>query len=151
MTDQDALQTFLADRDYECPVCRYNLRGLQDTSCPECGARLDLQVGSIDLRLGPWVTAMLAIAIPLGFNAVLGVVGLTMALSGRERWERRDTLVFGACVGMAIAGSIAIFVLCRRRRLMLRKKPREQRLIATIVVIVMAVVVATEVWFLNRA
>lgn len=52
---EEVLRVFLTDRDVPCPVCRYNLRGLGSTTCPECGVRLDLRVGSIDLKLGPWL------------------------------------------------------------------------------------------------
>jgi hypothetical protein len=38
------LEQFLASRDVSCPRCRYNLRGLRCSSCPECGSALQLVV-----------------------------------------------------------------------------------------------------------
>jgi hypothetical protein len=44
MSDEEShLREFLADRDELCPRCRYNLRGLTTSSCPECGEVLRLQ------------------------------------------------------------------------------------------------------------
>jgi hypothetical protein len=33
----DLLRTYLADRDVACDCCGYNLRGVTDVFCPECG------------------------------------------------------------------------------------------------------------------
>ncbi len=79
MREQGAgdLRGFLADRDVLCPVCEYNLRGLTDMRCPECGT-------SIDLRRDPNTTAPLLVAVmglilfvvigtPLG--VVIGIAG----------------------------------------------------------------------------
>lgn len=66
-TRDELLGTLLGRSDVSCPVCAYNLRGLNSTMCPECGASLQLQVGSSDLKLGPWLVALLGLALPLGF------------------------------------------------------------------------------------
>jgi hypothetical protein len=39
----DELRAFLTVRDAACPRCGYNLRGLQEPVCPECGASISLQ------------------------------------------------------------------------------------------------------------
>lgn len=51
------LQVYLATADVPCPGCGYNLRGVTDSACPECGEplRLDLQRDLIAPR-----TALLA-------------------------------------------------------------------------------------------
>src|ERR1051325_7393112 len=41
----EMLPAFLADRDAPCPCCGYNLRGLNDTRCPECATALSLGIG----------------------------------------------------------------------------------------------------------
>ena len=69
-TEADALKAFLVERDVPCPVCSYNLRSIDRSECPECGARLDLRVGSIDLKLGPWLACVLAVALPMGFTGI---------------------------------------------------------------------------------
>jgi hypothetical protein len=75
-TEAQLLQALLATRDIPCPVCAYNLRSNESNNCPECGAALDLRVGSMDLKLGPWLTAMLSVALPLGFVATYTALGL---------------------------------------------------------------------------
>jgi hypothetical protein len=44
------LRTFLAEADVPCPVCDYNLRGIQGQECPECGR--PLEVGSLQSSIG---------------------------------------------------------------------------------------------------
>lgn len=36
--DAEMLRMYLAGRDRECPMCRYNVRDLTSGVCPECGA-----------------------------------------------------------------------------------------------------------------
>ncbi len=40
----DGLREYLATRDIPCPGCGYNLRGVQDPVCPECGGEVELSV-----------------------------------------------------------------------------------------------------------
>lgn len=40
-SDVSMIADYLRGRDYQCPVCRYNLRDYQGENCPECGAILD--------------------------------------------------------------------------------------------------------------
>lgn len=37
-----AVVDFLVSNDVPCPRCKYELRGLEDSKCPECGLRLNL-------------------------------------------------------------------------------------------------------------
>jgi hypothetical protein len=75
------LRALLASRDIACPVCAYNLHGIESSNCPECGATLDLRVGSMDLKLGLWLTAVLGLAFPLGFVGIYAVFGLVAILA----------------------------------------------------------------------
>ncbi|MEM8758677.1 MAG: hypothetical protein AAGF47_12970 [Planctomycetota bacterium] len=36
------LRAYLAERDVPCPGCGYNLRGVRETVCPECGDLISL-------------------------------------------------------------------------------------------------------------
>jgi hypothetical protein len=40
----DGLRDYLALRDVPCPGCGYNLRGVQESVCPECGGEIALSV-----------------------------------------------------------------------------------------------------------
>ncbi len=42
--DLGFLKQYLADRDTPCPNCRYNLRGVTTSLCPECGRPIALTV-----------------------------------------------------------------------------------------------------------
>jgi len=44
MPASDTLRAYLAERDVPCPGCGYNLRGSQDSVCPECGGPVELTV-----------------------------------------------------------------------------------------------------------
>lgn len=120
------LVEFLASRDVRCPVCRYNLRGLTSDHCPECGAHLDLRVGSIDLKLGPWLGLLLSVGLPFGFFAIfVGVIIVFSITSYGAPAEIILLFVLGTCVyGAALATVV------RARRAMWRKSPVAQRRIA---------------------
>lgn len=40
MSQPEELRRYLAERDVPCPGCGYNLRGLGENCCPECGREL---------------------------------------------------------------------------------------------------------------
>ncbi|MEM9166951.1 MAG: hypothetical protein AAGB48_07975 [Planctomycetota bacterium] len=40
MSEADQLRAYLAERDVPCPRCGYNLRGVREPVCPECGRTL---------------------------------------------------------------------------------------------------------------
>ncbi len=80
--DDVVLVGYLADRDAACPVCDYNLRGLKKAVCPECAAPLRLQVGSENLRIGPWSLCIVSLTMGLGFDGVVAfLLGLSLAIA----------------------------------------------------------------------
>ncbi len=83
----ERLQRFLEGEDAPCPICGYNLRHLKGTTCPECGAALELRVGSMDLKLGRWIALLISLVIPVGY----GVVELFFAVL----WIARDIISNG--------------------------------------------------------
>lgn len=148
-SELDVLRSFLAQRDVPCPVCRYNLRGAGSDRCPECGARLDLRVGSIDLKLGPWLLAVFAVALPMGFSAVVA----TIAAIGAKisvYWQPRDWIILGTHAGLTAVCAVALRVLVKKRAAFLRRSRGFQWLLAWVLVAVMAVVQTAAVIAMNR-
>ncbi|MEO1129325.1 MAG: hypothetical protein AAFX05_06385 [Planctomycetota bacterium] len=80
--DVDALQRWLAEHDADCPICRYALRGLRGGTCPECGGTLTLGVRAPGLRLGPWVAAMVFLALGLGYDSVVVTAIIWQMITG---------------------------------------------------------------------
>ncbi len=121
-TREELLGTLLGGSDVSCPVCAYNLRGLNSTTCPECGSRLQLQVGSSDLKLGPWLVALLGLALPLGYvglytlsGVVLIVVAGVNVVAGVKFFASAfPILVFPAA--LTIVYAVALWRLIRRRQ-----------------------------------
>lgn len=76
-SNDDLLREFLATHDASCPVCGYGLRGVPSPVCPECAAPLHLEIASVQGKTGPWLVALGAWTLSLGFD---GVVALIMTI-----------------------------------------------------------------------
>lgn len=132
---------FLSARDTPCPRCGYNLRAIESRHCPECAARLDLLVGSPDLRLRPWITALIGTSIPAGFAALFSAGAIVTAVvdgfSGPA--ERNATLLFWA----ATLGAWGLVVLIiRGRTAFVQRRLRSQWILAVGSTLLSAIVVA---------
>ncbi len=109
----ELLKMLLAVRDVPCPVCGYNLRAITSTNCPECGAKLDLRVGSTDLKLGPWLAALLVVGLPLGFLAGAAFLGLTVGIVENNLEDL--TFAGGLMIPVIIMAGILVILIRRRR------------------------------------
>lgn len=121
--ENQLLATYLAERDVSCPACHYNLRGAPGMNCPECGAGLTMRIGSIGLRPGPWMLAVLAVSIPMGFTGILAA-GL-----GAQRSAYGNPLDWGALVVLWFLTALyaaALIAICWRRPKFLRRSPTVQ-------------------------
>ena len=67
------LRSFLAGRDISCPCCGYNLRGLQQATCPECGDHLSLAVTNYPTRSGGYTAGLVGITLSATCAAILAV------------------------------------------------------------------------------
>ncbi|MHC4773834.1 MAG: hypothetical protein ACYTBR_01040 [Planctomycetota bacterium] len=129
-TEAQLLQALLASRDIACPVCAYNLRSNESKNCPECGAALDLRVGSMDLKLGPWLTSLFGLALPLGFVSIYALVGIAFSLM--YAFSGGGPGILGLLAAMAVptlvcAGyAFLLWRLVRRRRKFWAKPRRAQ-------------------------
>ena len=143
------LRAFLAGCDVPCPVCRYNLRGLGGPSCPECGARLDLRVGSVDLKLGAWLVSVLAVALPMGFTGILAVVG-TIGAGRSAYWPLGDWIRLAALWILMVAYAGGLYAILKGRPRFLRRSAAEQWWRALALGAVMAFTQGGVLWLLFR-
>lgn len=100
-SDADLLRTYLSDRDAACPRCRYNLRGVQDPTCPECGSAVVLGIGD---SAGSRAVVLLAAAV-LIWVAIASGMGITRATRAALAESQVNT---GFQVRFAGGGSIQI-------------------------------------------
>ncbi|MFI4860535.1 MAG: hypothetical protein ACIAXF_07645 [Phycisphaerales bacterium JB063] len=77
--ETQALLDYVAEREVACPRCGYNLRGLTQPRCPECGNGLKLTVGSDSPINKAWLTMVVALIAPAGIG-MFGCVAVGMSL-----------------------------------------------------------------------
>jgi len=71
------LKSYLAERDVPCPGCGYNLRGLAEEKCPECGLAIELGVCGSTTNLGWLLTTIIVLAMEAGL-AWIAIVARTV-------------------------------------------------------------------------
>ncbi len=119
LSELDLITHFLTRRDYPCPACAYNLRGLRFDTCPECGMDLHLAIRGQDDSAGPQLLRVLAMTLPLGFNAIFTMIGLVGAFFSRS-WRADDWLMLSMFAALGF-----VFALMLRR--VIRTAPRFRR------------------------
>ena len=128
LDDAALLRTYLATHDLPCPVCGYELHLIESNRCPECGANLDLRVGSSDLRLMWWITSLVSFTIPLGFFGVMTTIATGILISrGFASGQDWSALISAAAASVVFAVIVALLI--RNRRRFWSLSPRRQRLI----------------------
>ena len=82
---------FLANQDVACPKCGYNLRGVGEPTCPECGRAIELAISSPGRSRGYLLFVLLA----LGWVLIAGGMNAyrTWKIVQVEATPRRQTLV----------------------------------------------------------
>jgi hypothetical protein len=128
--DAALLRQFLATRDVPCPVCGYNLRGNSSPKCSECGARLDVRVGSTDLRITPWLVALIGTVLPMGAASFWALLMLVMI---RQFQNPQWTTTLGALLGSILVNVAIVHFLIQRRRTFWKRAPRRQWRIVAII------------------
>jgi hypothetical protein len=121
----DLLRAYLRERDVACPACKHNLRGTAHFACPECGARLDLRVTSMDVPHRWWVVSLLAFAVPLGLFGSLAGAGAWAMLHGRLLDEERWAL--GGCWAGLLLTLVGLALSARGRVRFIQKTAWRQR------------------------
>ena len=145
----DLIRQYLADRTVGCPVCHYNLRGVAGNSCPECGTRLHLHINTLDLRLGPWLLGVIAVAMSLGFSFILGTTAAFGAwrawkmgqnFSWYQPWSRADSVTLAALGGLSMFYLVTLGFIIRRRGKFLARPRIEQWLRAITLTLIMTAI-----------
>lgn len=77
----DLLLSFLASCDVACPACGQGLRGVPEARCPECAAPLHLEVASVQTSPGPWLFAVCAWTLALGFDGVVALIFIVVNIA----------------------------------------------------------------------
>jgi hypothetical protein len=113
------LRAILAAEDAPCPACGYNLRGLTAGACAECGARLRVGVVPADGAMGPWIGAIVACSMAIGFDAVASLLmsiplGVSLFIQGGPPLEYFVMLGVMLVLGSLSVGAL-VAVLLRRR------------------------------------
>jgi len=113
-----ALTQWLAEHDEPCPICGYNLRALTAGACPECAAPLRLGVTSPQQLLGPWLLAIIACSLALGFDGVVTtMITIAVVFEAFARGTVSVPLVLvGAFITLGGLSGTGLWALIARRR-----------------------------------
>lgn len=129
--DRTALIDWLRERDVECPGRKYNLHGLTEPRCPECGQAIPLAVTLVDVYATAWVTRAVAICGSAGMGLVFACIVARQGLPHEGRlldetvmffmamiptplpllWGRRRSQRLPRPVQWSIAGGVAAIVI----------------------------------------
>lgn len=95
------LAVYLARNDAPCPKCRYNLRGVTNGLCPECGEKIVISIGRVDESSMPWILAMALYGLAV---MISGLAVLTVFVDGPHILSVASPLAVLTAFGVAIAG-----------------------------------------------
>lgn len=129
-----------------CPVCGYNLRDQEHSTCPECGCSIELRIGSADLRMGPWIASLCGTAIGLGggtLTSTILTIGLVIGGSPPFEFFLFILAVYGSTTAFA-CGALALYR--ERRRFWKMPRQRQVTLAITICTVVGLAGIGLLVW-----
>lgn len=123
--DGAALTAWLDDHDESCPVCAYNLKGVQQPACPECNAPLTLGVRSPNAIAGPWALALIAFSLALGFDGVTSLF-LLLPLIGTVGQDPLAVTLWTTMFTLGVCSGVGVAWMLRHRRVWLRMPAARQ-------------------------
>lgn len=124
----DILRQFLEAEDVTCPVCRYQLQGLTDNRCPECGKELTLHVRPVESHMRRFVVACVGLSMGFGFFAIfLGMTIIGFIVQGGG-WP--PGYIFATVVGLTAAEGVALLILVKKSASFARASIANQRSLA---------------------
>ena len=100
-----ALREFVDGRDFPCPCCGHNLRGIMSANCPECGVPLRVSLVTPLPSRRAFVIGVAALASGFFFNATLILFLLWERFSDastQDLW-RMGTPQIVSAIGFAVA------------------------------------------------
>ena len=113
MPDADQLKAYLAERDAPCPGCGYNLRGVAEPVCPECGIPLDVQAIKPPAFFAPDAFGGIYIAWITFLGLVL--IGGLFGASRVHHYYRREQLMIVFTTLAVTLVPLVVSVMIRRR------------------------------------
>ena len=130
MTDTELILAYLAEHDYPCPYCQYNLRAIREPLCPECGEALALHPDAIclaratDRRIltpirGLYRTAIAGLVIPIVFYLIM-TIAIATQWPGIGQLGSQNIIAF---VGLIVHPALLAMLIWQRRRFF-RLSPR---------------------------
>ncbi|HWB18976.1 MAG TPA: hypothetical protein VG711_01655 [Phycisphaerales bacterium] len=147
-SESELIRMYLESRTVGCPACNHNLRGATGEACPECGTALRLNLNAGMRGIGPWLTGLLAVALPMGFSLIFGLIGAiggwrAWKLQGQSTyispWAPQDWKTVGIFAGEAVVCAILLTWVVRRRGRVMERPRIEQWVRAAGLAVFMAV------------
>jgi hypothetical protein len=132
---------FVDETDAECPRCRYQLRGIHGSACPECGRRLELRICTLPPRLDAFFLGVIALAFPTGYTGIWVVSMLWYGIRKDQLELLWNPGMVRIEVGFAINGA-ALITWVLMRRWLAERRPRTMALLAIVPVALFVVTVA---------
>ncbi len=111
----DLLRSYLADRDAPCPNCGYNLRGVEQSSCPECGDSIALAVTNYPSRSRGYSAGLIGLSLTTALAVVIAIQNLL------------EHIVVSILSLFLAAWSIRAAVRWRQRRVAFSSLPRHKK------------------------
>ena len=111
----DLLQAFLRQEGATCPACRYDLRDLNDSRCPECGKPIRLAVQLTHSHVPLLVASTIGLATGFGFTLFL-LITFVCLLIAHGAGMGPSLGVWGAIMFMLLVEGAALALLCLRAR-----------------------------------
>lgn len=138
--DKDAhLTAFLAEHGAECPVCGYALDGITRPACPECAAPLALAISSPNLGFGPLITAIVALALAVGFDGVFSLL-MTIPIVFEPGAPTFIFILWFGLIALGLVSLLLLIALATRRKQWQRKTRRAQWIRAIFISVVVFLV-----------
>ncbi len=125
--DAAILNDVLDRMSADCPVCRYELRGLTGSLCPECGSELRITIGLVEPRQAAYVTGIVGLASGAGFSLLI-LMWVGWSISQRNGGpDLRDIVILGI---QAIIEIPLLFAWIRLRGWLRRRSPATRWVLA---------------------